>query len=475
MAHDPFTPNSFQSKALALWFQRVPVVAAMAGWGAGKSHLVAQVMQAQAETQPGVDGFYVTDSYGRGEGSIGDILERVLIPLGWRYSGGASRFWLSPAYSGKRTKVYVRSWKRPTGKDRSANSIESLNCGWGILDEANALDNDEVAIAMQGRVRAGPTPQILLLGKPSGTPWWLRFAEKVVGGVAFKCSSYANRDVLIANDVDFDAWVRQLPHRSYLENVLCQPQQPEGAVYSEWLAAEWPEGNLAPRGWRVRPDMVTRVAMDFGVRNPAALLIAHDPELDADVVWAEAAPDGSTTADVCRMLLRHVWPRRFNPPAGLVPLTRGVGDKAGANRRTDSGSDFKDVARRPEDGGLGIVLQRVTQSERVDIVNGVDTVKRRILDPHDGERRLLCCPRLWAEGLEREGRTFAKSITGYSWQAGSGRIVPRKDDVTDHHMDALRYDAVMWHWAVSTPSLAAFKRQNDAPLERWQEVATRER
>lgn len=475
MAHDPFSPNPFQAKALALWFQRVPVVAAMAGWGAGKSHLVAQVMQAQAETQPGVDGFYVTDTYGTGQGSISEILGDVLLPLGWRFSGGPSQFWISPKYSGKSTKVFVRSWKRPSTKDRAANSIESLNCGWGIADECNKLPGSEVAIAMQGRLRAGPTPQMLLLGKPSGSPWWLNFAESIDGGVAFRATSFVNRETAIAVGFDFDKWMRQLPDRSYRENILCQPQQPEGAVYSEWLAAEWPEGNLAPRGWRVRPDMVTRVAMDFGVRNPAALLIAHDPDLDADVVWAEAAPDDSTTADVCRMLLRHVWPRKFNPPAGLMPLTRGVGDKAGANRRTDSGSDFKDVARRPEDGGLGIVLQRVTQPERVDIVNGVDTVKRRILDPHDGERRLLCCPRLWAEGLECEGRSFAKSITGYSWQAGSGRIVPRKDDVTDHHMDALRYDAVMWHWVVSTPSLAAFRRQKDASLERWQEVATRER
>ena len=476
MGHDPFNPNPFQKKALALWLRRHPVVSAMGGWSSGKTHLIAQVMQIQCETQPGVDGFYVTESYGTGEGAVGEILHRVLCPLGWRYRAGAIKYWVSPHINGAQTKVFVKSYKRASTKDRAANSLEGLNCGWGIADECNQLPGDEVAVAMQGRVRAGPTPQVMLLGKPHGSPWWLRFAERAPGGVAFRASSYANRDVMIANGQDFDAWVNSLPRRSYLENIMCEPQQPEGAVLHDWLAATHPEGNLAPEGWRPPDGAITYAAMDFGIRCPVGLAITHDPALDADVVWLDAAPDDATTADVCRMMLRSVWPAAYGRREGLVPLHRGCGDKAGGNRRTDGRSDFMDVARRPEECGLGLSLRRQTMPERVDVLNGIDALQRLIRDPHTGARRLLCCPRLWRAGLDVPGRSLAKSILGYQWSAGAKGAVPNKDGVHDHHIDTLRYHAINWHWPKADVPRDLYERPpEDASLEDWQRVAARER
>lgn len=475
MAHDPFTPNAFQRKALALWLKRHPVVAAMGGWGCGKTHLIAQVMQLQAETQPEVDGFYVTETYGTGQGSVGEILTSVLGPLGWRYRDGAIKLWQSPPMGPerRRVKVFVRSYKRAAAKDRAANSLEGLNCGWGIADECNQLPGDEVATAMQGRIRVGRHPQIMLLGKPSGSPWWLRFAERTPGGVSFRASSYANRE----NIPNFDSWVAGMSRRSYLENVMCEPQQPEGAVLHEWLAAPYPEGNLAPEGWRPPEGAVTYAAMDFGIRHPVLLGITHDPELDADVVWLDVAPDDATTADVCRLALRSVWPASHGRRDGLVPLHRGCGDKAGGSRRTDGRSDFADVARRPEEGGLGLSLRRVTMPDRVDVLNGIDALQRLVCDPHTGQRRLLCCPRLWRAGLDVPYRSLAKSILGYRWSPGAKGAVPLKDGIHDHHIDTLRYHAINWRWpqADLMGGLYAPPSSGESTLERWQQVATRER
>ena len=48
-------------------------------------------------------------------------------------------------------------------------------------------------------------------------------------------------------------------------------------------------------------------------------------------------------------------------------------------------------------------------------------------------------------GTQAGGRSFAKSITGYSWQGGS-KDVPKKDGINDHACDALRYWAINTRW-----------------------------
>ena len=480
MAGSPFTPNPFQAKFLALWLSgrddptrpSYSAIGAMAGWGSGKTHNIPLVMQLEAELDATVDGFYVTDTFGRGQRTVTDKIRKVLVAQGWELVGGTvAPHWRSPRIKGVRSKVWVLNWKRPKGASKSANSIEGPDCGWGLLDEANTFTDGEVADAMWGRVRSGPHPKIGLVGKPDYGGWWLRWATEH-NGIAFRASSYANRH----NLKGFDVWVASMTEKQRRENVFCDPQPPDGAVLSDWSTSPWPRGNLAPEGWRPPDGAITRVAMDFGIRHPVLLAITHDPELDADVVWLDVAPDDATTVDVCRLALRDLWPAAYGRRDGRVPLHRGSGDKAGGNRNTMGTSDFAEVQKRPEEGGLGISLRRTTIGERVDVIEGLKVLQRRVLDPHTGKRHLLCCPRLWRAGLDAPHRSLAKSVLGYRWSAGARGDVVLKDGIHDHHIDALRYDAINWHWPQADIDRGLFTEAPRNPsLEAWQVVETRER
>lgn len=475
-------PNPFQRKVLAhvaLHAARkrsTPVLGTMAGWGTGKTACIPAIAQMLAEIQPGVSGAIVYDTMGRYTSTAHVELTRYLPPLGWHWNGSSTApHWTSPAYAGRRATVWVRSWVKAKADDRSKNSLEGLDVGWLIIDECNVFLTQEVATAALGRVRAGPTPMLILMGKPSASEWWLRFARDRPGGVAFRASSLCNRDTMIAMGRDFDGWLAMQTERDRQENIFCNPQAPEGAVYGDWLSTPWPDGNLAPEGWCPPDGAMTYWSQDFGVRHPCGLIITHDPDLDADVVWGDVAPDEVTTSDVCRQALRLVWPAAYGERDGMVPLHRGCGDRAGRNRRTDLTTDFDDVARRPEDGGLGIHLRCTDAPERVDILNGVQLVQRLIRDPHDGERRLLCCPRLWRAGLDARGRSFAKSMLGYQWATGSTGATPRKDGVHDHHADALRYHVVNWRWPASDIAAAALSQVGAGYHAPWHEALTQGR
>jgi hypothetical protein len=470
--------NRFQRKFLALWLARPhhPVVAAMGGWGIGKTRLIAQMMQMQAETQPGVAGGYATDSMGRGGKTIGREIGELLEPIGWRFrgaiGGAPAPHWVSPVYGGAETLVFAMSWKRHSTQDKSANSFEGPDLGWMLIDECNAMHDDEPAKAALGRIRSGSPPQLGLLGKPRFGAWWVKFAADR-GGVSFHAPSSCNREHLPG----YDDWVRTLSRREFEENVLCRPQPPEGAVYSSWRDTAFPAGNLAPDGWVPDPSMRTWVTMDFGVRSPSALIISHDPTLGpdgCDVVWAEAHPDDASIHDACGMVRRHAWPSRYarsQPESVTMLLHGGAGDKAGGQRYSKGEhltTDLSEVAERPEFGGLGIRLATTTTGERVNILNGIRVTQRRICTA-DGTRSLLCCPKLWRRGLDGEGRSFAKSITSYRWSDGARGEVPRKDDVHDHAMDALRYFVINFRWptvgSIADAARALRKRQREvAPV-----------
>tara|TARA_B100001094_G_scaffold193314_1_gene187228 strand:+ start:24301 stop:25812 length:1512 start_codon:yes stop_codon:yes gene_type:complete len=460
--YDEWRPNLMQAKVCALWDScRHPIIGLMAGWGAGKTTLTAMIAEISHLRNPGIDGFIVTDSMSRGARTVATQYERLLSPLGWvykhAYKGQPAPHWLSPPLRGKRTKVWILSWKRPAGAAKSANSLEGPDCGWGVADECNTLAaaGEEVAIAMLGRVRsAKKMPRILLIGKPQYNSWWLRFSESRPGGKAIKAPSSVNR----ANLPAFDEWMKTLSRREVLESLLCQPQPPEGAVYNDWLPEVYPYGNIAPQGWTPDPSQVTHLAVDFGMRSPSGLVITQAPELGpgVSVIWKEAAPSQASVFDLATILKKDlrqinappVWPNNRNDaPPGAIPITSIVGDRAGRNRRDDGAlsSSIDDLSQAPAVGGLGLRCRYTDDPKRVNVLSGIRILWRQICD-NSGTRRLLCSHDLWHYGGELNDRSFAACITGYRWQPGSGKEVPLKDGMTDHTMDALRYWAINTKW-----------------------------
>ena len=456
-----FKPNKGQMKFIALWLsKKFPIVAMCGGWGVGKTRLVAMLCHLSHEDDPGIAGFYVTDSMGRGARTIAIEMAALLEPLGWTYNhafkGQPAPHWKSPKKHGKQTIVWALSWKRPSGKSMAANSLEGPDCGWGILDEAQVVDS-EVGSAMLGRVRSGAPGRLCLLGKPCYDPWQIRFSESR-GGAGFFCPSTVNRE----NLPNFDDWITALSRREVLENIYCIPQAPQGAVFDMWSPEEHPKGNVVSSSWRPEPWMRTMVTMDFGVRSPSALVISHDPRIGkdgADVVWAEANPDRASVFDLCAILRKGVpsfgipgiWPayREHDLPAGSIPCHAAYGDRAGRNMRDDQNmtSAITDVQLAPAAGGLGLRVAYTDQPGRIDINAGVRLLWR-LMETNAGERRLLCSSQLWNYGTQSGGRSFAKSITNYRWQTGS-KDIPKKDGVHDHACDALRYWAINARWAGS--------------------------
>ena len=454
---EQWVPNRAQSKFLGLWLcKQHPVISLQGGWGVGKTRLVAYLMQASAEAGDG-DGFYVTDSFSRGARTIAKEVSELLEPLGWQYfhsfKGAQAPHWMAPEYGGKRCRVWVLSWKRPSTKAASANSLEGPDCAWGIADECNQMSNEEMAVAMLGRVRSGIPGRIALLGKPTFDAWWLKFARER-GGVAFSASSACNREHL----PDYDRWRATLSPREVRENLDCHPSPPDGAVFEEWEALPWPQGNLTDAGWRPEPWMRTWVTMDFGVRHPAALVISHDPRIGdggVDVIWSEAVPDRASVFDVCAILRRGrpdlgipgVWPaNRNDAPVGTIPINSATGDRAGRNMRDDAlmSSALSDVQASPAVGGLGMRMNITDDPARIQVNAGIKLLWRLILD-NGGQRRLLCSHKLWHDGGRRSPRSFAQCILGYRWARGS-KDVPAKDGKFDHTMDALRYWAINTRW-----------------------------
>ena len=484
--YDPadWKPNLAQAQMISLWlFSGKSIMALEGGWGCGKTTLIPMIMQVSHEQNPGVDGFVLSPSMGQGTRTISKECARIL-GRGWTYKhtyhGQPAPHWLSPELGGRRTKVWMLSWKRPSTKSFSANSIEGPSVGWGIADECNMYDSDEPYRAMLGRVRDGNPPKILLLGKPRFKCLWRKFAEDR-GGIGQQASSRVN----FANLGDTKAWLSTMSPREILENVDCNPQPPEGGIYDMWMPEVWPKGNIAPKSWKPESWMTHHVAMDFGVRNPAALVIAYDPSIDAHVVWSEFSGDGCSVFDMCQGIRRGfprwgipgAWPAyRQDAPEGSMPLADAFGDRAGRNKRDDGlmTSSMDDVLAAPAAGGLGMRVRFTDDKQRIDVNAGIRLLWS-LIENNAGERRLLCSHDLWHMGLQTGGRSFARSINEYRWRRGTVDL-PDKTNGADHHMDALRYWAINARWrgdGLITKAAAPFRGL--APLGRKQKMIGRDR
>ena len=457
---EDWSPNLAQAKMIGHWLSdKHKIMALMGGWGSGKTTLIPMIMALNHGIR-NQDGIVVSPTMGQGTRTISKECARLLAPIGWTYHhtylGQPAPHWLSPMKDGQQSRVWFMSWSRPKTKHSSANSLEGPSVSYIIFDECNLYMDDEPFRAGLGRIRDGDPPKMLLLGKPHHGCIWGQFSQSRKG-VYETATSWVNAK----NLGDMEAWISTMSPREYQENVLCNPQPPIGSIFDCWMPNEWPAGNIAPSDWRPTKHQTHHLTMDFGVRAPAALVIAYCQVMDAWVVWSESmgTTGGSSVFDVCQDLRRGypkwgipgVWPGyRPDIPDGAMPLVGAFGDRAGRNRRDDGlmSSSMDDVLQNPNAGGLGMRVRYTDDKERIDVNAGIRLLWS-LMESKDGKRRLLCSRQLWEMGLSHPGRSFARSINEYRWSSAANDR-PDKTNGADHACDALRYWAVNTRWPTET-------------------------
>jgi hypothetical protein len=186
------------------------------------------------------------------------------------------------------------------------------------------------------------------------------------------------------------------------------------------------------------------------------LIIAYDEEREASVIVHEINPQEVTIAELSEMILRVAWPRahKAQAPGQRIWLDTGVADKAGKARSDHTGrSAFREMGKGVDQGGLGLPLRSTTDPVRVDILNGVQRLKRAF-----ARNRYLITKEVWDKGERAIGNSLRKAIMSYAWDT---KEQPKKDGREDP-LDALRYDCIFHYWAdeVARSSYTPRRRPN---------------
>jgi len=91
----------------------------------------------------------------------------------------------------------------------------------------------------------------------------------------------------------------------------------------------------------------------------------------------------------------------------------------------------------PQNGGIGLALRNTTDPIRVDVLNGIQRLKRAF----DNQRYLITAD-VWQAGERARGNSLRKALLSYAWD---NKEQPKKDGREDP-LDALRYDCIMFNW-----------------------------
>ncbi len=418
--------NPLQAEIISRITIEDKIISARCGWGSGKTSALVFSILYLAKTRPGTSSLLVTDTNPRYNSVLMPEMEKWLGPLGWTYNH-TMRQW-TDTHTG--SSVWCRSYYRPGTRDATHNPLEGLNVTSGVclIDECQTL-TDEVAHKALGRLRAGPSPIMILVGLPVADAWWCRMAEST-GHLPLLFTSYVNEANLAAEW--FEA-TKMLPKAEREAMVMNKPSPPSGLIYQEFTDSHIIEG------WTYSEEMTGRIAIDWGFRKPSVLIICHDEELGADVICHEFNPKEVTTEQLTQLILSIAWPRKFKDqaPSPKIWLDVGVADKAGRARNDQTGINAFRVMRNPPPKGLGLPLRSTTDPLKVDVLNGIQRLKRAF-----AARRYLITKEVWARGERATGNSIRKALLSYGWD---NKEQPKKDGREDP-LDALRYDAIIFNW-----------------------------
>ena len=418
--------NELQRQIITAIKDEQKVISARCGWGSGKTCALVFSILFIAKTRPGTSTLVVTDTTPRYNSVLMPEMQKWLSPLGWTYNH-TNKQWLDPSTG---STVWCRSYYRPGTRDATHNPLEGLNITSGVclIDECQTLDM-EVAHKALGRLRAGPSPILILVGLPVADAWWCSMAENA-GYIPMLFTSYVNQDNLA--DEWFEA-TKLLPAEEREAMIMNKPKPPTGLIYQEFT-----EGHII-EDWTYKPTMTGRIAIDWGFRKPSVLIICHDEDLGADIICHEFNPKEVTTEQLTALILSVAWPRSLKDqaPSDRIWLDTGVADKAGKARNDQTGKSAFRVMRQPPPLGLGLPLRSTTDPIKVDILNGVQRLKRAF-----NSRRYLITKEVWERGERVTGNSIRKALLSYAWDS---KEQPKKDGREDP-LDALRYDCIIFNW-----------------------------
>ena len=250
----------------------------------------------------------------------------------------------------------------------------------------------------------------------------------------FSSPAYVNEENLAA---DWFEATKLLPKAEREAMVMNKPSPPSGLIYQEFTDSHIIEG------WTYNEKMTGRIAIDWGFRKPSVLIICHDEELGADVICHEFNPREVTTEQLTQLILSVAWPRKYQAqaPSPKIWLDVGVADKAGRARNDQTGINAFRVMRQPPPRGLGLPLRSTTDPLKVDVLNGIQRLKRAF-----AARRYLITKEVWDRGERATGNSMRKALLSYGWD---NKEQPKKDGREDP-LDALRYDAIIFNWCDPT-------------------------
>ena len=425
-------PNELQTEIIKRIGQRDKIIAARCGWGSGKTSALVFSMLLVSKMRPGMSSLMVTDTTPRYNSVLMPEMEKWLAPLGWTYNH-TNKLWTDTENG---STVWCRSYYRPGTREATHNPLEGLNVTSGVcmIDECQTL-TAEVAHKALGRLRSGPSPIMILVGLPVIDAWWCKMAEKAEYQPLFY-SSYVNQDNL--SEEWFEA-TKLLPPDEREAMVMNKPKPPSGLVYSEFN----PEKHIID-DFKYDPSMTGRIAIDWGFRKPSVLVIVYDEVREASIIIHEFNPKEVTIEQLSQMILTFAWPRALMSmaPSSRVWLDTGVADKAGKARSDHTGlSAFRMIRKHPDEGGIGLPMRSTTDPVRIDVLNGVQRLKRAF-----NSGKYLITREVWDKGERASGNSIRKALLSYAWD---NKEQPKKDGREDP-LDALRYDCIFHHWTESS-------------------------
>ena len=325
--------------------------------------------------------------------------------------------------------IYFRPYNR-------ISKLRSLTLTYAAADESewSEANPEEIWTVLTGRLRGhGPIPGLAFATSPNG----LRGITK-----KFVDAQRAYLDAVAAGDVqgmaNWGSWytatatsfdnphnppsfydiLRSMSKRRYKQEVEGKVLRPQNTV----LALE--PRHLIPWNWRDYPHLPRVSGIDWGTSgNHVGIMIQITPA-GRWVVADELIVDGNTPRGQFQARLSAWIDSHGRAPAALMAADRAC----------------------PAENQLLGLRYRQTQvrwmesREDQEVTTGLENM-RDMMDPLDGEPWLVFSDSL-AQTIPETTAPIIPAIRGYCYHLdneGQPTTKPRKDNVTDHAMDALRY------------------------------------
>ena len=396
------------------------------GWGCGKTSALVFALIFISKWRPNCASLIITDTHQRWMQVLSPEIRKWC--KGWSYNGSLHT-WTDPTTNHV---IWCKSYFRPNTQQAHKNPLEGLNIsGACFIDECQTFGTPEVAHKALGRLRSGTDPLLIMVGLPIVSDWWIKLVEDADGHI-IHATSYANQQNLSKSW--FEAAKKTLPPDEYEAMIMNRPKPPKGLIYSEF-----DEFKNVIDDFEYDQSMTGRIAIDWGFRKPSVLIIVHDPVRECDVIVHEINPSEVTIKDLSKLILDVAYPRKYDDGSNKILLDGGCADKSGRARSDLTGSTaFRELAKHPNDGGIGLTLRSTTDPFKTNVMNGIQRLKRAF---HKAEYKV--CSKFWARSKDAPGNSLRKAIYAYGWSAKND--TPNKSGVEDP-LDALRYDCIFYHW-----------------------------